>query len=234
MLRPKKKITKKELKQDNLVTAYANTKLYYERHKKYISYATTALIVIVVAVVVFLNNRRANNEKATTELSKIMSVFDAGNGDVKKYRVAVDGQPERGVMGLKTIVANYGGTESGELARFYLANAYYNLGEIDDALKQFESMSSSNPVIQASDFAGIGSCYESKGDYEKAAVNFEKAANTISNSFSTPEYLNSAARCYGRANQKEKAVTLYKRIKKEYPTSTYAREVDRYIAQYSA
>jgi len=233
MLKPKKKITHKEMKQDTLITTYAKVTGYYDENKKYINYVFTAVVVIVIGIVIYLNNHRSNNVKAATELGKIFNIYDAAANDPRQYTVAVEGQPERGIMGLRSIVDNYGSTVSGELARFYLANSYLHLGKYDDALKQFDSFSSDNDLLSAAALAGIGACYEGKNDYASAAKKYEKAANAISNQAVTPDYLNSAARCYGISGEKERAVELLKRIKKEYPKSAVARDVDRYISQYS-
>lgn len=233
MLNPKKKLQKKEIKQDGLISAYAGATSFYYENKKYISYALTALVLVVVGIFIFINNRRANNEKAAAEFAKIFPIYDEGASEVNQFNVAIDGQPEKGIMGLKAIVENYGGTDAGELARYYLGNAYYQLGQYDEALKAFDGFSSSSPFLTASAYAGLAGCYEVKQDLAKAATYFEKAANTQADLMHTPEYLNSAARCYGLSGEKEKAVTLYKRLKKDYPTSTFAREVDRYIAQFS-
>lgn len=234
MLKPKKKITKKEIKQDALVTAYTQVTQYYYQYQKYVSYAVTALVVIVVAIVIYFNNRRANNEKAATALGKVFSVFDQGATDSRQFKIAIDGQPERGVMGLKAIVDNYGGTHSGEIARFYLATAYLNLGRYDDALKQFDNFSSNVDLLNAAAQAGEAKCYEAKNDFKDAASRYEKAAGTVSNAAVVPEYLTEAARCYGLAGEKERARSLLERLKKEYPTSSFAREADRYLSEFSA
>ncbi|TLY32518.1 MAG: tetratricopeptide repeat protein [Ignavibacteria bacterium] len=233
MLRPKKKITKREIKEDELLMAYARVSAFYYGHKKYVSYAITGLIAVIIGIVIIINNRRANNDKAAVELAKVVTLYEAAANNPKAYQQAIDGQPERGVMGLKTIVDNYGSTESGQLARFYLANAYFNLGRYEEALKNYENFSGGNKLLEASALAGMGACLEAKGEFDKAASSYEKAAGTVSNTINTPEYLNSAARCYGRAGAKEKAIALLKRLKQDYPTSTYAREVDRYISEFS-
>jgi tetratricopeptide (TPR) repeat protein len=234
MLHPKKKISMKEIKQDQLVTAYVKVTSFYEANKKFISYGTTALILIIIGIVIYANNRRANDEKAATELGKVYAIYDAATGDIAQYKLAIDGQPERGIMGLKAIVDNYGGTTSGQLARFYLATAYYNLGNYDEALKHFEDYDGESDLLNAAAMAGIGKCLEAKGEYLKAAGKFENAAHIVSNETNTPDYLNSAAKCYGMGGEKEKAISLLKRIKKEYPRTQFARDADRYISQFSA
>ncbi|MBI5216419.1 MAG: tetratricopeptide repeat protein [Ignavibacteriae bacterium] len=232
MLTPKKKITKKELKEDALVTSYSKFLMWYEENKKLVSYVTTGVIVLAVLIIIFVNNRNANNEKAATELGKVFSYYDAGASDVNQYNLAINGIPEKNVMGLKAIVENYGGSPSGELAGFYLANAYYATGNIDEAMKMFDDFSSSDPLLSASAIAGVAACYEAKGNFEEAASNFEKAAGF--QSVNTPEYLQSAARNYSAKGEKEKALNLCKRIKKEFPQSTQARDIDRLIAEYSS
>ncbi len=232
MLTPKKKISKKELKEDALVSSYGKFLMWYEENKKIVSYVTTGVIVLAILIVVYVNNRNANNEKAATELGKVFSYYDAGASDVNQYNIAINGLPEKNVMGLKAIVENYGGSPSGELAGFYLANAYYATGKIDEALKMFDDFSSSDPLLSASAIAGVAACYESKGNYDEAATNFEKAAGYKTES--AAEYLQSAARNYGLKGEKEKALGLCKRIKKEFPQSTQARDIDRLIAEYSS
>ena len=185
-------------------------------------------------VFIYLNNKRTNDEKAATEIGKVLNIYDAGATDSRQYPIAINGLPERGVMGLKAIVENYGGTGSGELARFYLANAYFNLHQYDEALRHFESFSGDGDLLRASAEAGAAACYEVKGSYSRAAEKYEKAANRISNAAQTPDYLNAAARCFGSSGEKEKAIALLKRLKKEFPTSTAARDADRYIALFSA
>jgi TolA-binding protein len=233
MLNPKKKITKKELKQDTLISGYTKTTAWYYENKKIVNNVIFGLIIIIAVVAVYFYNRSLDEEKAATALGKVIAIYDAGATDFRQYKISIDGQPEHSVMGLKDIVENYGGTNSGKIARFYLANAYYYSDQIDKALEEFDNFSSDDKLLQSSAYAGLGGCYESKGNYEKAANSYEKAASLSSVTNLIPEYLVAAARSYGRAGQKEKALSLLQRVKKEFPTSNMAREADRYIAQFS-
>jgi tetratricopeptide (TPR) repeat protein len=225
MLSPKKKISKRELKEDALVTSYVKITGFYERNKKNISIAVTIVAVLIIAAIVFLKNRADNSEKASAQLGEVFSLYDAG-----QYQQAIDGIPERNITGLKAIVDNYGGLRAGDYARFYLANAYYHLGKYDLALEQFDDFSPTDDVLAVSRFAGIGSCLEAMGKYKEAAENFEKAATKYPQDVNAAENLSNAARNYGKAGEKQTAIELYKKVKKNYPTSVFARDADRYIA----
>lgn len=226
MLSPKKKISKRELKEDALVTTYVKVTGFYEKNKKNISIAVTVVALLIIAAIIFLKNRADNSEKASAQLGEVFSVYDSG-----QYQQAIDGVPEKNIAGLKSIVDNYGSLRAGNYARFYLANAYFHLGKLELALEQFEDFSPSDDVLAVSRLAGMGSCSEALGKYRNAAEEFEKAATKYSQDAGAAENLSNAARCYAKAGDKQTAIELYKKVKKNYPTSTFARDVDRFIQE---
>lgn len=228
MLRPKKKISKREMKEDALVTTYFKATTFYETHKKNISMGLVAVLVIVAGTFFYVKNKNADNERAMTDLGRVYQMYDNG-----QYQIAIDGVPERNIPGLKAIVENYGGTEGGNMARFYLANAYFLTGKYDEALEAFEDFSTSNQVLEVSRLSGIAACYEAKREYKEAADYFEKAASKYGKDVHAADNLNHAAANYALAGEKEKALDLYKKLKKSYPTSSAARDADRFIAQLS-
>ena len=229
MLNPRKKITKKDLKEDKLVSTYFQATEFFYQNKRYVSWGITALVVLVIAAVIYFNNRTADNEKATTALGDILRYYDKG-----EYQTAINGVPEKNIMGLKEVVDNYGSAHSGDLAKFFLANAYYSLGNYEDALKYFDDFSGSYSTLRASAIAGAAACYDVKGDHARAAEYFEKAASKTGDNQLSPEYLHHAARDYVLSGKKERAIELLKKLKKEYPASTYVRDADRLLAELSS
>lgn len=226
MLKPKKKISKREIKEDKLVSSYFEATNWYEKNKKLVSSIITGIVIVVIIAIVVRNNIAGNNEQAMTELAKVLPYYDQGN-----YEGAINGIPQNNVRGLTAIVADYGSTKSGEFAKFYLANAYYISQQYDKALELYLDVSVDDNMIQASAYAGAGACYEAKVDPTNAAEYFEKAAQFGKNNPQTVEYLHHAAMNYATAGEKEKAVTLLRKVKKEYPTTQLARDIEKYIAQ---
>lgn len=233
MLKPKKKIVRKELKQDTLLSTYVRTTQFYYDNKKYINYALTGLLIVVVAVIIYVNNKRSNNEKATMELAKVMSIYDAGVSDPEQFRIAINGRPEQGMMGLKAIVENYGNTDAGDLADYYLANALYNLGEWSEAVEYYRNFSAPEAALGASAKFGAGACYDALKEYGEAARMYEDAAKTIPGGIRAPEYMLAAGGAYARAGNGSDALRVLNQLKEDYPDSEFARDADRVIAQYS-
>ena len=229
MLRPQKKVRKKELKEDALVSSYVKVTTFYEKHKRNISIATIAVAVVIGGTLIYLKNRADDDQNAAAQLGQVFQYYDGG-----QFQAAIDGVPERSIPGLTSIVENFGGSPSGNIARLYLADAYYQLARYGEALDQFEEMSAGSDLLEVSRLAGVGGCCEALGRNKEAAAAYEKAATVDPKHVAAPDNLSQAARNYGLAGDKEKAVELYMRLKKNYPTSPYAREAERFIASLAA
>jgi TolA-binding protein len=228
MLKAQKKISKKQLKQDALLTSVVKATSFYEANKRNIGIGIVAIVVLVVGSLVYSKNRAENNEKATAALAKVVPLFDNN-----QYQLAIDGVTEKGIVGLKSIVENYGSTDGGNLARFYLGNAYLQLEKYDEARAQFEDFNAPGQLLAVSRLAGLAVCYETKGEYQKAAEHYERAATTYPDDIDAAANLNRAADNYALAGSKDRAVELYKKLKKEYPTTPFARDAERNIARLS-
>jgi tetratricopeptide (TPR) repeat protein len=228
MLKPQKKISRREIKEDKLVTVYFEARSWLEKNRKVIYYIAIGLVAAAVIVFLWSKNRTESNDKATAMLAKVVPYYDQGN-----YNMALNGVPQQGIMGLQTVVDEYGSTKTGELAKLYLANCYYAMKDYDKALEYYDDISVSDKLVSSSAIAGAAACYEVKGDFSKAASYFEKAASKNMTLMQAPQNLQRSAVNYAAIGKKEKAIELLQTLKKEFPTSPYARDVDRFIAEYS-
>ncbi len=229
MLKPQKKITKKEIKEDKLITTYFKARTWVEANRKLVTYIVAAPFVIIALL--FWWNQKTDewNDRANTMLARIIQYYNDG-----KYDNAINGVPQEGIQGLQAIVDEYGSTNTGEIAKLFLANSYFAQKEYDKALEYYDDISVKDKMLTAAALAGMAACYEVKGESKNAAKYFEKAALKNMSAVQAPNNLHKSAINYATSGNKEKAVELLKKLKKEFPTSTYARDVDRYIAEYSS
>jgi tetratricopeptide (TPR) repeat protein len=229
MLKPRRKITKRELKQDALVTNYFKALEFYDKYKRYIAWGIAGIALVVIAIVIYTNNRRNADQRAATALGQIIQIYDRGD-----YRLALNGIPEQNVVGLQRIVDNYGGTASGELATFYAANCYFYLGDYDKALKYYKEFDAPGKILESAAKAGIAGCYEAKKDFRTAAEYFLKAVAVDPHGTRAAEYMLNAALDYKQAGEKEKAIELFRKLKHDYPRAREARRVDFYLGELEA
>ncbi|MCK6603479.1 MAG: tetratricopeptide repeat protein [Ignavibacteriaceae bacterium] len=219
------KLHKKEMREDKLVTLWYEGLAVVDKFRKQFIIGAIAFVVVVASVVGYTFYNKSQNEKAAALLSKVTPVYDSG-----AYLDAIEGRPNQQIIGLKKLVADFGGTNEGETAKILLANSYYFLGKIDEALKAYEDYSGDVDLLQAASYAGAAGCYEAKNELEKAAELYIKAAGVSKNVPQNPQYLLFAGINYVELNQKDKAKELFNQIKTEYSKSMVVRDLDRYMA----
>lgn len=225
MLTKKKKLSKKEIREDKLVTSYYKTVQFLDEYKSKVLLYAGALVVVIVLVIIYMRYQEGNNVKANLALSRVLSLYDSG-----AYQEAIDGRPGTNIQGLKSIVDQYGSTEAGETAKIYLANSYNMLGKFEEAYEYYDDYSGSNDELKAAALAGVGGYYEAKNEPKEAADVFKKAASISNSNPLNADYLLKAGINYLETGDKKEAEVLFQKIKDDYKTSPSARNVDRYLA----
>lgn len=225
MLAKKKKLTKREIKEDKLVTTYYKAYNYFNENKNRIGIYAGAFIALILLIYFYINYRSENNKEAGKHLAKVLTLYDSGS-----YLEAIEGRQGTDVIGLKKIVEEYGSSENGETAKIFLANSYVMLGNVEDAFKYYKDYGGNNDLFKATALAGEAGYFAYKKDYEKAADLYLKAARVSKQNILNPDYMLKAAINYIEAGKKEEAKDLLEMIRKDYQTSTAFREVDKYLA----
>ena len=225
MLQKKKKLSKKEIKEDKLINFYKSAVVFFEKYKNKIFIYAGVLVAVAAIVYFYVNQKSESNEKAGLELSRIMPLYDQG-----AYLEAIEGKQGTNIIGLKRMVDEYDGSENGETAKIYLANCYAFLGNYDEANKYYNDYSGSIDYFEAASLAGQAGYYAVQEDFEKAANLFLQASKMSQINSQNPDYLLNAGIYYLKAGEKEEAKILFNRIKEDYSTSLAYREVDKYLA----
>ncbi len=226
MIGKKKKITKKELQEDKLVTTFYQAQEFIEENKQTLLIGVGVIAFLVIAIAWYVNKIDTDNKLAAGKVSQIVATYEQG-----QFQKAIDGEPGTQLAGLQSIVDEYGSTDQGEIAKIYLANSYYSLGEYDKALEYYKDYSGSSKLHQSTAYAGIAACYEHSEKFEDAADLFKKAATTLKLESQSANYLLNAGINYIKAGKKDDAKEVLEMLKKDYKTSTAAREVDKYLLQ---
>lgn len=215
MLKARKKITKKEIKEDPLVTAYVRSQKFMQQHSKKINIALAAVILISVFLMYDARSRKSINANAESQIVMAEQIFFS-----KDYDRAIDA--------LMPISQEYRSSNAAGRAIFYIASAHYEKGEYSEAKEYFQQYLDNYGQIEyfkISSQAGIAACFDNEKKYAEAAAAYEKAGQMASGHFSQPFHLKNAARCYALANQNEKAKELYQSILEKYPDISFSDEI---------
>jgi tetratricopeptide (TPR) repeat protein len=227
-LNPTKKVSRRqELREDTMVTFYARALNILENNRQAVIGVAAGIVAVVVLVLAWNWYQGNQNEQALSEMAEAVRLYEAGT-----YQAALDG--DASFLGLLDIVDSYGGTNSGNLARFYAADALFRVGNMDESLEMFESYSKGNDYIGASAFAGEAAIHELQGNHERAGDLYLRAANVYSSDITSPMYLSNAARAYEQAGNPGDAINALQAIQDDYPESQAARTVEFKLAKLEA
>jgi tetratricopeptide (TPR) repeat protein len=224
MLTKKKKLSRKEIKQDKLVETYYKIYGFIQDNKQKVSLYGVLLLVLIFAIIFYVNNKKQKNETAAIELARVMDLFDAGN-----YQEAINGQPGTPIIGLKKIVDEYGSTQNGETAKIFLADSYSLLGKTDEAYKYYKDYDGNIKLYESTALAGQASYFASKNNYAQAAELYDKAAHVSDTDVLNSEYLLKAGINYMKEGKNKEAKKAFETVQNNYKNTASAVEVQRYL-----
>ncbi len=224
MLQPKKKLKRKQIKEDKLMTNINNAINFFNENSKIITMALLGVVIVVVIGFFVIKSKRDANIAASGRLIMAIDQFHANNYD-------------QAIPQLLDITQRFDGTENAGYACFYLANAYYAKGNYTEAKKYFNTYIDDygdNKLFESAALAGIAACYAQEGNKEQAASYYQQAAKKNPELYTAADYLFSAAQNYVELNQKETAKQLLQKIVDDYSKSEKTNEAKLLLAQLSA
>jgi tetratricopeptide (TPR) repeat protein len=221
MLTPKKKLTKREMKEDKLVTAWFKLSDWVAQHTREILMAVGG-VAAVMALIFFFNWMKSRDEQnAAEKFAQARAEYNQSN-----YAAAIPI--------LEKLVSEYGGTKSSGMATIYLANAYMQTRDYANAEKYYQRYlddGGDDPILGVSAAFGVAATYEERGDFAKAAKLYDEAANDYDDSYRAPQLLMNAARCYKQANQVEPARRALQKLINKYPKSNLVEDAKLLLAE---
>ncbi|KYK22050.1 hypothetical protein AYK24_02670 [Thermoplasmatales archaeon SG8-52-4] len=209
MLKPRKKLTKRELKQDKFVLATLKAKDFLEENSKIVTRSILALVLLIVVVTFFIRSKQTANLEAATMLGQTQLILSQG-------------QRSSAIDSLKLLIETYDGTQSSGKAAYILGKLYWEDNNFETAkayLEKFIDSYSDKTVISQSALALYADCLMNEGNISEAAKFYEKAAKINKQLPETPSLLFSAAECYKEAGNLKKAENLVNEIINKYEKS---------------
>ena len=146
----------------------------------------------------------------------------------ENYATALNGDGEK--PGFLEIVKDYGSTKAGKLAAYYAGVCYLKQGNYNEAIEYFKKYTNDDKVLAPMSLGLIGECYLQLGDQQNAVSYYEKATKKSPNEFTTPMYLQKLGMTYEIMGNNAKALDAYKTLKKDFPLSNEAFEINKNIA----
>lgn len=222
----KTKESRAEKNFENIGEALTTTEQFLEKNQRSI---TIGLIIVILLVGAFLAyhylHKAPRNEKAQTALFKGERYFQQGDDSLALFGNGND------YLGFESIISQYKGTKTANLAHAYAGISYNRIGNNEKALQHLNKFKGKDLLISPAITGAIGDVYMNMGETDKAVNQFLKAAKAANNEMLSPIYYKKAGEAYLVISNYDKAKETFQLIKDKYLNSPEGQEVDKYLMQ---
>jgi tetratricopeptide (TPR) repeat protein len=209
----------------------------WSEYSKPITYIGSAIVILFIGWLVykymFQVPKQEKADKIVFVTQKYFSEF-TGAADSSKILLATkvlngDGSNP----GALKIINQYSGTPAANLCEYYAGACYLHLGQYEKSikyLKNFDANGADQIESRALGMMGDASAELKKND--DALNYYQKAANVNKkDTYTSSEFLFRAALFAESIGKQKEAISLFKKIKSDYPLTQKATDVDRYLAR---
>ena len=209
---------------------------FWEKNSKAIIYIGSALILLIGGWLIYKYMvKLPKEEKANNEVFVVQKYFSDFSNSPDSLKTVLANRVingDGGNSGALKFISKYDGTDAANLCRYYVGASYLQLKQFDKATKYLKDFHTDAHQIQSRAYGMIGDADAELKKNNDALDYYRKAADVNEkDEFTTSEFLFRAALFAETIGKKQEAIDLYKRIKKDYPTTDKATNIDKYLAR---
>jgi len=212
----------------NIEQTLGKTEDFVNKNKKSLMIIGGAIAVAVAGYLYYQYSYVAGKEKETE--AQMFRAEEYFRHDSLKQAINGDGN----FPGFEETINDDGVSPSANLAHYYLGMTYLKNKEYDKAIEALKGYNAKDQVTSALTFGGIGDAYMELNNTDEAISYYEKAAKENENNFTSPIFLMKLGEALEVKGDYSEAVDVYKRIKKDYGTTTEGQQVEKYLARAEA
>lgn len=167
------------------------------------------LLISLLACSMMSNATRAQQYNESSDFSYALKLYNEAFYDIAAQQFA-------------SFINRYTSSERQADARYYLGDALFRIGEIDNARIEFQALAVGSPDHSRAPQAWIkvGDCYQALNKYEEAAKAYETVKILYQSNALAPNGLLLASEMYMKVNQLARAEQIAKEFLDRYPESS--------------
>ena len=226
-----RRITRKEMKRDEFVTAMGRITFWMEDHARQALILGGVLVAGVIGSVLFYQFLAQREEKASALLARGVEMLRVpvrgadtppaapayATGDAK-YRAVLDQ--------MDALSQTYPRSRSGRLGLYYRGVAQLHLGKPKEAQAALEEFLTSSPGSFAAPMARatLARALDEAGEHQKALDLYEQLSRGEAGAYPPEAALLEMGLCLEKMGKKDDANKIFERITREFPNSEYAQD----------
>ena len=131
MLKPKKKITKKDIQRDPFLESVDQAQAHLEDNRSLYLKIGSAVLILIVVFNILSNKNNQQIQKASASLGEALITLDRDDKTTAQFQ-------------LETVLNNYDKTPASETATYFLGKMMYDSGQFEEAKTYLEAYTKKN------------------------------------------------------------------------------------------
>ena len=214
---------------------------FWDKFSRPIIYIGSAIILLIGGWYAYQNFFVLPKEKKANEMiyaaENLFGKMAGATFNKDPVNLVLNGGSLEGnkITGILSVISKYGGTKSGNRAKYIAGASYLQIGEFDKAIKYLKEFDGKGAdQVESKAYILLGHAYAEKKNTEEALSYYKKAANVNSKDESSTPFALLIAASYADAMGKNKeAIELYKELKDKFPANTAVTsgDVEKHLAR---
>ena len=238
-----KSTERRHLKENELAHSISAARDFIEPRKKELGGALVAIVLIAIAVMAVVVIRQRGDSRGQDLLGQAMvalnaRVVPAAPGDPTDLPAAAtfastgtfsteEAKLKAAVPKLKAAADAYPDAEAGVQARYHLAGAYAALGQLDDAIREFDDVAKragNDSLYGRMAKLGKADTLSRANQIDAAITSWKELAAQKDNNLPQDAILMELGRAYMQKGNKDEAKKTYTELVEQHPDSVYTSE----------
>ncbi len=199
---------------------------FFDANQNMIIGGLLGLVLLIGGIYAYNNFYKApQQQEAISLMTKAQQQFERDS-----FALALE-NPGDGGLGFLQLIDTYGSSKVGNLANYYAAISWLNLGKYEAAIAHLEDFSPAGEVTPIMKYGVMGDAYSELGQTDKAVSFYTKAANAEDNQFLSAYYLKKLGLLHQYNGNLTESKAAFQKIRDNYPNSPEARDIDKFISR---
>ncbi len=197
---------------------------YYTNNKKNTNIIGGTLLLLgglIAFWTLYWHPKREND--AALKLAKLHHYFDSDS-----FNIVVNGIKGKKIATAPNIADSYGFTKKGKEAALMAGLSFMHTGKFEKAIKYLDKSDANDLLLAPAIISAKAACYAELGKPDKAAKQYEKAAELGNNDY-TSQFLKKAGIQYELAKDYKSAIRCWEKLRQSFGKSPEASDIEKYI-----
>ncbi len=227
----KKRVSRKATAPQEILTDQKSLANWIRDNSNLIVYTVGGLLFVLFIYVGISWMKNQKNTAANEALSQALKLYKTS---VTPYDLAMEGSEEQLLLALESlteVAREYPDRPQGQSATLYRARILYLLGRYQESADTVEKLVARNRemVVSLNAYYLLARNYEALGDLTRAIETYQVARDHAAGDMTAVIDID-LARCYELTGDREKAITMYKSLRKAFPDTVFALRAEKKLA----